>query len=197
MTQQQVMEEALFKHIRTHTKANDPVVEDLKRYFDCLRPSKKEILLPSHTICNRLYFVSSGCLRAFFTDENGVEKTVQFALENWWISDFLAFHHRRPTDTTIQAIEPSEVLSISYDNFQRLLIDHPFMEHYFRRVWEIGYGATVTRVKYLFSHSKEDIFYRFREQYPEFANRVPQYMLATFLGLTPEYLSKLRAKKRS
>jgi len=158
---------------------------------------KKEVLARSGSKCDQLFFVAKGCLHSYFTDQAGVEKTIKFAIEDWWITDFLAFHHQRETEFTTQAVEPSEVLRISHNSYEQLLNAHPALERYFRNVYEVTSGAALMRMKYIFDYSKEEIFNRFREQFPEFVNRVPQYMMATYLGLTPEYLSKIRGKKLS
>ena len=126
-----------------------------------------------------------------------MEKTVKFAIEGWWITDFMAFNNQQLTEFKTQAVEASSVYSITYSAYSDLLHQQPNLERYFRNIWEIAYGASIIRMKYVFEYSKEEMFNRFRENFPEFVERVPQYMLATFLGLTPEYLSKIRAKKLS
>src|SRR5690606_24537096 len=136
-------------------------------------------------------------MRGYFVDEAGVEKTTQLAIEGRWITDFQAFSQRRTTDCSYQAEEPCDGVSISKADYQRMLVTIPAMERNFRMMYEIAYGASLNRVKYLFSYSKKDIFLKFREQYPHFVNRVPQYIVAAYLGLTPEYVSKLRAKRIS
>ncbi len=191
------MNHQLLTHIKKFIKFDEARFQEVLDYFEAASFEKKEVLIRVDQKCDTVYFVVEGCLRACFVDQRGMEKTVQFALENWWITDFLAFHHQTGSNYSIQAVEPTQVLCISYDKLQDLLAKHPALEAYFRKVYEIGYGAALKRIKYIFDYSKEEIFFNFREDYPEFVNRVPQYMLATFLGLTPEYLSKLRTKKLS
>lgn len=191
------MSQVLLEHIRKFISLPPILTHQIPEYFERLEVGKKEILLPANHLCDHLFFVEKGCIHAFFVDQRGVEKSVQFALENWWISDYHAFYKKKVTDATIQAVEDSVVWSISRLKYTALLRDHPEMECYFRQMYEIGYGAVITRLKYLFNYSKEEIFYNFSEQFPYFVQRVPQYILATYLGLTPEYLSKLRAKRRS
>ena len=191
------MSQSLLGHIQKFISLAPDSSLDILEYFDRLEVGKKEILLPANQLCDHLFFVELGCVHAFFVDQRGVEKSIQFALENWWISDFQAFYKKKVTDATIQAVEDSVVWRISRDKYTALLSDQPEMESYFRQMYEIGYGAVITRLKYLFNYSKEEIFYNFSEQFPYFVQRVPQYILATYLGLTPEYLSKLRAKRRS
>jgi len=191
------MPQALLTHIRKFIPLTPELETEIPAYFERLEPGKKEVLLPANQLCDHLFFVESGCVHAFFVDQYGVEKSVQFALENWWISDYQAFYQRKTTDATIQTVEESVVWSISKAKYDTLLSDHPALESYFRQMYEIGYGAVITRIKNLFNYSKEEIFYNFSDRFPNFVNRVPQYVLATYLGLTPEYLSKLRAKRRS
>ena len=191
------MPQPLLDHIHKFVALRPALESQILDYFERLEPSKKEILLPANRVCDRLFFVESGCIHAFFLDQNGVEKSIQFALENWWISDYQAFYKQKPTDSSIQAVEESVVWSISKAKYDALLADHPVLESYFRQMYEIGDGAVINRIKYLFNYSKEEVFYNFSEQFPYFVQRVPQYVLATYLGLTPEYLSKLRAKRRS
>lgn len=191
------MSQVLLDHIQKFISLAPGLTPEIPGYFERLEVGKKEILLHANQLCDQLFFVERGCIHAFFVDQRGVEKSVQFALENWWISDYQAFYKKKVTDATIQAVEDSVVWSISREKYVALLRDHPEMESYFRQMYEIGYGAVITRLKYLFNYSKEEIFYNFSEQFPYFVQRVPQYILATYLGLTPEYLSKLRAKRRS
>ena len=191
------MPHSLLDHIRKFISLTPELESQIPEYFERLEVEKKEILLPANTVCNRLFFVESGCVHAYFVDQYGVEKSVQFALENWWISDYQAFYKNKTTDAAIQTVEDSVVWSFSKERYDALLADYPATESYFRQMYEIGYGAVITRIKNLFNYSKEEIFYNFSDQFPHFVNRVPQYVLATYLGLTPEYLSKLRAKRRS
>ena len=191
------MSQLLLDHIHKYVALDTEPGKEILGFFEQHAAQKKEILLPANRVCDRMFFVTKGCVHAYFTDQHGVEKSIQFALENWWISDFQAFHKQQVTDFTIQAVEDSEVWSISRSRYSALLRDHSKMESYFRQMYEIGYGAAITRLKFLFNYSKEEIFFNFTEQFPHFVNRVPQYILATYLGLTPEYLSKLRGKKRS
>lgn len=191
------MPQILLAHIRKFIALTPELESQIPGYFERLEFGKKEILLPANRICDRLFFVERGCVHAFFVDQYGVEKSVQFALENWWISDYQAFYKKKITDSTIQTVEDSVVWSISKERYDALLANNPATESYFRQMYEIGYGAVINRIKYLFNYSKEEVFYNFSEQFPYFVQRVPQYILATYLGLTPEYLSKLRAKRRS
>lgn len=188
---------SFYAHLNQYVAISDEEFSDMLSYFDERSLGKKEILMHAGVPCTHNHVVLKGCLHMYFVNEKGVERTVQFALENWWLTDFLAFPNRFNTDFYIQAVEKSEVLSISLDQQELLLEKYPQLERYFRMIYQIAYGASLMKMKYLFDFSKEDIYLHFVEQYPTFAQRVPQYLIASFLGLTPEYVSEIRAKKRS
>lgn len=184
----------LQKHIESQINETDVVLSQIVSYFENELFRKKEILLSEGSNCNKLFFVSKGCLHLYFYDSLGNKKTTQFAIENWWLTDFLAFQKEGVSNFYIEAVENSEVLSISFINLKKLLIDFPQMEKYFRIIYEIAYGSALMRLKYIYSYSKEDIYFKFRDDFPDFIQRAPQYLIASFLGLTPEYLSEIKKK---
>ncbi|GAB3944034.1 hypothetical protein GCM10028805_11110 [Spirosoma harenae] len=186
----------LFRHIQKQI-AVDPESEGaILAYFQPLQVRKKQNLIEAGHVCNTLYFVVNGCLRLFFLNEKGVEQTTQFAIENWWLTDFLAFPHQRVTEFSIQAVENSELLSISLSSYDQLLMEFPQVERYFRLIYQRAYGASQVRMKYQHIYSREEMYHHFLNHFPQFVQRIPQYLLASYLGFTPEYLSELR-KKRS
>ncbi|WP_312765104.1 Crp/Fnr family transcriptional regulator [Epilithonimonas sp.] len=166
-------------------------------YFEIKTFCKKENLLEEGQICRSNYFVLKGLLRKFFLNEKGVEQTTDFALETWWMTDNFSFERKTLADFSIQAVEKSEVLTISDESQEKLLNDFPIMEKYFRIVYQRAFAANQRRVKYIFTYSKEDFYFSLIKQYPDFVQRVPQYLIASFLGFTPEYLSEIRKKSVS
>ncbi|MGG8497858.1 Crp/Fnr family transcriptional regulator [Tenacibaculum sp. TC6] len=187
----------LHQHLNHFIAIHNEDFQEILPYFTLQKINKKEVLMEGNTRCQHNYFVLKGCMHMYFMGSNGSPRTVQFAIENWWISDFLAYHHQATTDFYIQAVEDSEILTISYQQQETLLTRFPKLEKYFRHIYQIAYGASLVKFKYLFEYSKEDMYFHFTEQFPEFAQRVPQYLIASFLGLTPEYVSEIRRKKRS
>lgn len=189
---------AIFKaHLDKFITITDSEFEEILSFFETVEVKKKENLLTEGQICKTNYFVLNGCLRKFFINEKGVEQTTEFAPETWWITDNMAYEFQRPTEFFIQAIEKSEVLTINYLAQQKLLEAFPVMERYFRFIYQRAYAASQMRIKYLYGMSKEDFYHNFNDKQPEFVQRVPQYLLASFLSITPEYLSEIRKKKRS
>ncbi|MGB5819563.1 MAG: Crp/Fnr family transcriptional regulator [Saonia sp.] len=191
------MSKKFFEHINTFTAINEKDFQEILPFFVSRSVSKKEIIVEAGSTCNFNYFVLNGCLHMYFMNDKGTERTIQFAIENWWMTDFLAFHNRTTTDFYIQAVEDTQILSITYQKQEQLLNQFPELEKYFRRIFQISYGSALMKMKYLYGLSKEEMYFHFTEQFPEFAQRVPQYLIASFLGLTPEYVSEIRSKKRS
>ena len=191
------MSAQLLEHINKFTELEKGDFEIIQDYFSIQTFNKKDLILSAGSKCNCNYFVLAGCLHMFFVSENGIQRTVQFAIENWWITDNLAYHKGKTTDFAIQAVENTTLLKIRREDEEKLLAKFPTLERYFRKIYEISYGASLMKMKYIFDYSKEDIYNHFLESFPEFAQRVPQYLIASYLGLTPEYASEIRAKKRS
>jgi CRP/FNR family transcriptional regulator, anaerobic regulatory protein len=191
------MSDTLRKHIEKFIAVDDQDYSKIKTFFKPLELRKKHNLLTEGKICTSNYFVVSGCLRLFFINDKGVEQTVQFALENWWLADYTSFTSQKPSDFYIQAIEKSEVLTIDFKSQEKLLKEFPSMERYFRYIHQRAHAAYQFRIKYLYSSSREELYHAFNRLYPEFVQRVPQYLLASYLGFTPEYLSEIRKKRIS
>jgi CRP-like cAMP-binding protein len=182
------------KHIEKFAQVSDAEFEEIKKYFDTKGVSKKENLLEAGQICRHHYFVLNGLLRKFYINEKGNEQTTEFAIETWWLTDNFAYERQVPTEFYIQAIEQSTILYISQDNQEKLLRAFPIMERYFRFVYQRAYAAAQKRIKFLFSFSKEEFYFQAVRNHPEFVQRVPQYLIASYLGFTPEYLSEIRKR---
>jgi CRP/FNR family transcriptional regulator, anaerobic regulatory protein len=159
-----------------------------------LELKKREFLLKEGEVSRCNYFVESGCLRMFYNNDKMVEQTTQFALETWWLSDYFSFSKQQPSEYFIQAVEKSIVVAIDFQRQEQLFAEVPQMERYFRIMMQRALAASQLRVKLIYQLSKEEMYKHFSTSFPQFLQRVPQYMLASYLGLTPEYLSELRKK---
>ncbi|SFH28479.1 Crp/Fnr family transcriptional regulator [Pedobacter insulae] len=181
-------------HIKRYVVLNETETQFLISKVNVLTVKKKEFLLQEGNVCKANYFVEEGLLRMFFINEKGVEQITQFALENWWLSDYMSFTKQLNAQFCIQAVEQSEVIAIPYYIQDELFEKLPQLEKYFRMVMQRAYAASQMRFKYFYDYSKEENYRQFVSLFPEFVQRIPQYMLASYLGLTPEYLSELRKK---
>lgn len=191
------MPEILRQHIQRLIKIDQEFYDKIIPCFTTIHVKKKQNLLLEGKICHANYFVVKGCLRMFFVNEKGVEQTTEFALENWWLSDYASYASQQPSEFFIQAVENSEIMALEYTTQQEMLALFPQMEKYFRLVHQRAHSAYQSRIKFLYHLSREEMYKQFIAAYPEFVQRIPQYLLASFLGFTPEYLSELRRKKIS
>ena len=182
-------------HIRKFIEFDDASIAILYQYITPLKLKRKEFLLKEGQVCQSMYFVEKGCLRMFFIVNKMNEQITQFALENWWIADHFSFMDIKPSPYFIQTVEKSEVVAIQASSFEEMLSKIPQMERYFRIIMQRSVAASQLRNKYTYEMSKEEFYQHFSNSFPEFVQRVPQYMIASYLGLTPQYVSELRKKK--
>lgn len=189
------MHDILLLHIAQYITLNSDETDQLLSCINYIKVRKKALLLEEGQICREQYFVVKGCCRSFIINDKGGEQTTQFAIEHWWITDYLSFDNGRPSHFNIQAVENAEVISISKEKMAEILEKIPKMERYFRIIMQKAFGASQMRIKYLFTMSAEERYNHLNNQFPEFVRRVPQYMLATYLDFSPEFMSKIRAGK--
>ena len=185
----------LIKNIRKHIHLDENEISALEKYVKWVSLKKNEFLLKEGQVCRSMYFVEKGCLRMYFINKKSVEQITQFAIENWWLSDYFSLMDKSHTDYYIQAIENSEILAINNLIFDNLLKEIPSLEKYFRIIMQKAVAASQHRAKLQYQMSKEEFYLHFVSSFPEFNQRVPQYMIASYLGLTPEYVSELRKKR--
>ncbi|RFS15180.1 Crp/Fnr family transcriptional regulator [Emticicia sp. C21] len=189
------MSTTLLSHIKRYIELDEQEEKTILACVQSLHIKKKEYLLKEGQICKASYFVEKGCLRMFFVSDKGDEHTNNFALENWWLSDYSTLLTQKPSLFYIQAIENSDILVLTTEQQEVLSKEIPKIERYFRLILQRAYGASQIRFKHTYNLSREDMYRNFLGLHPEFVNRVPQYMLASYLGFTPEYLSEIRKKK--
>ena len=182
-------------HIRRYVDLSEEDVAKIASYISPLELKKKEYLLTAGQICRANYFVEKGCLRMFYINDKMTEVTMQFALETWWLSDYFSFARQMPSEYSIQAVEKSVVVAIDYRVQDKLFAEVPQLKRYFRIMMQRALAAAQLRVKLIYQLSKEEMYRHFNASFPAFFQRVPQYMIASYLGITPEYLSELRKKK--
>ena len=185
----------LIQNIRKYIDLDESNILVLDKYLRCVNIKKNEFLLNEGQVCRSLYFVEKGCLRMFYINKKSTEQITQFAIENWWLSDYYSFMDKTSTDYYIQAIEKSEIIVIDSILYDELLKELPQLEKYFRIIMQKAVAAAQHRTKLISQMSKEEFYQHFIASFPEFNQRVPQYMIASYLGLTPEYVSELRKKK--
>ena len=137
-------------------------------------------------------FIISGKVRTFYLDDNGNEHIIAFGIENWWVGDICSFTTQSPAEFNTQCLESTTVVQISYKDMEQLYLDIPALERYFRIIIQKAYGNMSKRIVRNHSLTAKERYLLFKEAYPEIIQRVPQYMVASYLGITKEFLSSIR-----
>jgi CRP-like cAMP-binding protein len=192
------MDTTLFlENMRRHVKLTE---EEEGIVLSKLRPVKlkrKEFLLKQGQVARELAFVVSGCLRAYSLDDNGFEHILQFAPAGWWISDMSSVISRQESLLNVDAIKDSQVLLLSREDQLALFDEVPRLERYFRVLTENGLVSSRMRLIENLSLTARQRYQRFCQTYPNLINEIPQKYIASFIGVTPEFLSKIRGEKLS
>ena len=156
---------------------------------------KKQFIVQPGFTCKYRTYVLEGAFRSYLYDKNGNEHTVALAVEDWWISDFDSYIHQKPATLFVEALEKSVVIQMDYEDEVRLLETYPKFERFFRILYQKTIAALQCRTLNEHSMTAEERYHDFVERYPQVAFRVPQYALASYLGFSTEYLSKIRNKR--
>tara|TARA_R110000868_G_scaffold99808_3_gene274564 strand:+ start:1334 stop:1912 length:579 start_codon:yes stop_codon:yes gene_type:complete len=162
--------------------------------IDIQKVSKKEYLLQEGAICNFEAFVFKGCLRKYYINEKGAEVIVQFAIEDSWISDIASFSEHTPSRFFIEALEDCELFTLSPEKKEELLAKVPKFERVFRILVQRHLSVTQDRLVNNIVHSAPEKYLDFLEHYPTIAQRVAQHYIASYLGISAEFLSKVRTR---
>lgn len=156
------------------------------------RYQKGQFIVQQGDVCKTENFITSGCVRTYFVDAEGTEHIVMFAIENWWTSDLGSFTTQTPADYNLQCLEDTQVIQITFEVLESLYADFPKLERFFRIILQKAYVASEKRILRNFSLPAKERYLLFRKHYPLIEQRVPQYMIASYLGITKEFLSKIR-----
>ncbi|CAN5838640.1 Crp/Fnr family transcriptional regulator [soil metagenome] len=186
------MFEQLFHTINQKVELTEEEQGAIKPFFIPKKIRKRQYLLQEGEACKYTAFVEKGVLRSYSLDEKGNEHLVQFALEGWWISDQYSVLTGEPSVYNIDALEDSEILLISDASFEAMLETVPKMEKYFRILMQNSMIAMQRRLVASLSLTAEEKYTRMINAYPDIILRVPQHMIASYLGITPETLSRIR-----
>lgn len=188
------MHEAIIKNIQRHI---EPTKEEIETFLSLLVPRKvkrKEFLLKEGDIAKQQFFVVSGCLRTYTIDANGKEHILMFAPEDWWCSgDMFSFLSGQQTMNNVAALEPTEVLQISKNNLEILYEKAPKFERFFRVLFQNGFVFHQNRINTNLSQPAEGRYHLFTQVYPGLENRIAQKYIASYIGITPEFFSQVKA----
>ncbi|MCW2259154.1 MULTISPECIES: Crp/Fnr family transcriptional regulator [Sphingobacterium] len=184
----------LIDHFKQFFHLNNTEQEEIERLFTSRVIKRKQYLLQEGEVCQHYSFVVSGCFRMFAVDSNFREHNLQFAAEDDWITDFQSFYDQSPSKLYIEAIEPSTVLQIKHEDLLYLYINYHKFDRNFRIITERKLIDYQNRILQNISSTADDRYEAFLKQYPHLINRLPNTQIASYLGITSEFLSKIRKK---
>lgn len=170
---------------------------DQQLIIACLRERKVrkgQFLVHEGAVSRCTNFVNEGSVRTYFIDLNGQEHIVQFAIEGWWISDLNSFILQVPATFNVQAIEDSVILELPFESLELLYEQIPKLERYFRIVTQRAFVAFQQRIVQNISMTAEDRYLAFQRKYPKIELRIPQRLVASYLGISAEFLSKIKKR---
>nr|WP_290427181.1 Crp/Fnr family transcriptional regulator [Mucilaginibacter aquariorum] len=153
---------------------------------------RRQFVLQQGDVCRHFTFVVSGCLKMYAVDKNGKEHNLQFIAENDWATDLSSFYSEKPSQLYIEAIEPTMILQAKHDDILHLYTRYHKFDHNFRVIIEQKYIELQDRVLQNISSSADERYEYFLKQYPNLSNRLPNTQIASYLGITPEFLSSIR-----
>ena len=155
---------------------------------------KGQYLLQQGDISQTECFIISGCTKMFYLDDKGQEHIIMFSIEDWWTSDLGSFISQTPSDFNVQCLENTEIIQFSYENIEEIFSKIPKLERFFRKIIEKAFVASQKRIIRNFSLTAKERYLIFKENYPKIEQRIPQYMVASYLGISKEFLSKIKSQ---
>lgn len=191
------MTNLLAQNLKKHINLTD---EEFSLFYSCMIPktyNKKAFLFQSGEVARNTYFVHKGLLRLYQVSANGTEKTAVFATEGWWISDLYSFITQKPATKYLQAIEDVEVLALSKHNLEAMFVQIPKLERFFRIIQQNSFASQNERIMDMLSVPAADRYLKFIDKYPQAEQRISQKYIASYLGVTPEFLSGMKSKLNS
>lgn len=184
--------EALFTYLENFLPLRGVEKELIEKKFTLITVKRRQKLLADGEVCKDYFFVVSGCFRMFGVDDKGFEHNIQFAAENDWIADLGSFYSQKPSQLNIEALESGAVFRIPQPDLYVLFDTFPKFSRIFKVMIEHKFIELQNRVLQNFSSTAEQRYLAFLDHYPHLKNRLPNTQIASYLGITPEFLSKIR-----
>ena len=181
----------LRRHIEEIIALTDSEFEYILSHFTTKKLRKHQFLVQQGEAVNNNYFVLSGCLKAYYLNKEDKEHILQFAFQNWWITDFFAFYNKTKATINVDCLENCELLSISYEDREKLCAEMHIVEHFFRKKTNMAYAFLQQRVISLLDSNIRERYEKLLKQYPLLFEKVPKHLIASYLGISRETLSRL------
>ncbi len=184
----------LFEHIEEKVHLNEKDKGLVMNFFKSKKLRKRQYLLQEGDMCKYISFVAQGLMKSYTVDEKGNEHINLFAWEGWWISDFASFIFGNEAKLNIDTIEDTTLLLLSRENYEKMLKDVPAMDRYFRILYQNSLATKDNRLISANTHTAEEKYAMFLDTYPSISQRLPQNLIASYLGLSPETISRIKRR---
>lgn len=187
----------LLNHIREVVDISETEFNNYLSKFEIKVLKKKQYLLEPENISKHMRYIVSGCVRVYTLDEQGNEKTLQIGIENWWVNDLYSYITEKPSTMFIQTLEETTIIQINKNNLEDIFKHSNAITNFFRIKIQNAYVSLQERTKQNMLSDAYARYQKFRTEYRDIEQRVPQYIIASYLDITPEFLSFLRKKHKS
>ena len=177
-----------------NARLNDEAFQSFFQLLEQRTFERRESLIHAGQYCHHIFFINKGIAYSFWEDEKAEHHTIQFAFEGYWIADLSSFFSGHPAIFNIESLEPTIVWQLSRNNFERACHDIAQFERFFRILIQRAYVNMQHRLAKTFSDSADERYLTLLKQHPDILQRVPQYLVASYLGIKPQSLSRLRAR---
>jgi len=185
----------VIEYVSRYVELTDEEIKHFTSFLKITKVKKRQFIVQPGFVCKSKSYVVKGAFRAYLADNEGKEHTLAFAIEDWWISDYSSLIYQEPATLFVEALEDSVLIQIDYEHEQTFLRDIPKLEKFERIITQRSLAFHQKRMLSAFTKTAEERYEEFMTKYSAIAKRVPQYALASYLGFSTEYLSKIRNKK--
>jgi CRP-like cAMP-binding protein len=186
----------MFEELRTHVnifvEMSDEEFDRGTTFFIPKKLRRRQYLLQAGDVCQWLAFIARGCLRQYSLDSQGKERLLRFGIEGWWMTDLESFRARLPATSNIDALEDSELLLMNNESLEGVSAAATSWGRYYRGILEKENEAALLRISDFIGASAEERYIRFLKTYPDLFQRIPLHQIASYLGITPQSLSRIR-----
>jgi CRP-like cAMP-binding protein len=184
----------ILRNVAKHISLDEREKNLFTSFLTHQKVKKKELILNEGDVCNSISYIHKGAFRAFYRDKESRESDVMFGIDDWWITDMYSFATGKPAMLHIEAVEDSEIFGLKKEKLDQLFDDVPKFEKLFRIIMQNSYIREQLRTVQNLSMTARERYDNFMKKYPEHAQRIPQKYIASYLGMTPEFLSSIRKK---
>lgn len=185
---------SFYKNIKQYADFSEEELTKLQSFYSHRTIVKNEIILSSGQVCDFEGYVMKGCFKIFYQDDNFQEHILYFAIEDWWVLDMASFISQKPSQLVIQALEDSVIVYITKEKKEQLYIEMPKIEKLFRIMNQKALAAMQLRMISMLYKTADKRYLEFKNKYPDLDQRIPQHQIASYLGISQEFLSKVRKK---